>query len=104
MGIARKIKVGARRVALDRAEEARLAAFSAYEALGVQVPEALALPIVNTLDDDVDDDEVALVAPAIACGTMTEALHDVAELKAEEVPTGTEIEAMQILEVRRKTC
>lgn len=45
MGVARKIKNGARHIALDRAEEARAAAFSAFQALGVQVPASLALPL-----------------------------------------------------------
>jgi len=89
MGIARKIKNGARRVALDRAEEARAAAFSAYEALGVQVPAALALPMVHKLVDD----EEAQVAPAISFNSMMEALNVGAELKASEVPAlGSETE------------
>jgi DNA polymerase theta len=85
MGIARKIKNGARRVALDRAEEARAAAFSAYEALGVQVPAALALPIVGTLDE-----EEGQLAPAITFDSTMEALSVGAELKTTEVPAGAE--------------
>jgi len=89
MGIARKIKNGARRIALDRAEEARAAAFSAYEALGVQVPAALALPMVHTFVDD----EEARVAPDISSNSIMEALNVGAELKAAEVLAGeTEIE------------
>jgi DNA polymerase theta len=52
MGVARKIKNGARRIALDRAEEARVAAFAAYEALGVKVPIGLATTIVPATDDE----------------------------------------------------
>lgn len=89
MGIARKIKNGARRIALDRAEEARAAAFSAYEALGVQVPAALALPMVHTL---VADEEEAQVAPGISFNSMMEALNEGAELEAAQLPARTEIE------------
>lgn len=39
MALAKKIKNGARKIVLDKAEEARLAAFSAYESLGIQVPQ-----------------------------------------------------------------
>lgn len=52
MGVARKIKNGARRIALDRAEEARVAAFAAYEALGVKVPIGLATTIVPATHDE----------------------------------------------------
>lgn len=52
MGVARRIKNGARRIALDRAEEARVAAFAAYEALGVKVPIGLATTIVPATDDE----------------------------------------------------
>ncbi|XP_022996478.1 helicase and polymerase-containing protein TEBICHI isoform X2 [Cucurbita maxima] len=39
VGIARKIKLGARKVVLDKAEEARIAAFSAFKSLGFIVPQ-----------------------------------------------------------------
>ncbi|CAK9217649.1 unnamed protein product [Sphagnum jensenii] len=51
IGIARKIKNGARQITLDRAEEARKAAFSAFQALGFQVPAALAMPFPPATDD-----------------------------------------------------
>lgn len=38
-GIAKKIKNGARKIVLEEAEAARLAAFSAFKSLGVQVPQ-----------------------------------------------------------------
>ncbi|XP_074344440.1 helicase and polymerase-containing protein TEBICHI isoform X2 [Apium graveolens] len=38
MGVAKKIKNGARKIVLDKAEEARLAAFSAFKSLGLEVP------------------------------------------------------------------
>lgn len=78
-------------MALDRAEEARAAAFSAYEALGVQVPATLALPMVGTLDED-----EAQVAPAISFNSMMEALSVGAELKTTEVPAGSETKTQQI--------
>ncbi|PKI66013.1 hypothetical protein CRG98_013598, partial [Punica granatum] len=37
LGIAKKIKNGARKIVLDKAEEARLAAFSAFQSLGLDV-------------------------------------------------------------------
>jgi len=52
VGVARKIKNAARRIALDRAEESRAAAFSACQALGVQVHAGLALPLVAPIDDE----------------------------------------------------
>lgn len=56
VGIARKIKNAARRIAFDRAEESRAAAFSACQALGVQVHAGLALPLVAPIDDEEGND------------------------------------------------
>lgn len=39
LGVAKKIKNGARKIVLDKAEEARVAAFSAFKSLGLDVPE-----------------------------------------------------------------
>ncbi|KAL8244776.1 hypothetical protein R6Q59_011034 [Mikania micrantha] len=39
LGVAKKIMNGARKIVLDKAEEARAAAFSAFKALGVDVPQ-----------------------------------------------------------------
>ncbi|XP_057468034.1 helicase and polymerase-containing protein TEBICHI [Actinidia eriantha] len=39
LGIAKKIKNGARKIVLDKAEEARIAAFSAFKSLGIDVPQ-----------------------------------------------------------------
>ncbi|KAK3016372.1 hypothetical protein RJ639_005365 [Escallonia herrerae] len=39
MGVAKKIKNGARKIVLDKAEEARVAAFSAFKSLGFDVPQ-----------------------------------------------------------------
>ncbi|GAB2275633.1 hypothetical protein Dimus_010390 [Dionaea muscipula] len=38
-GVVKKIKNGARKIVLDKAEEARLAAFSAFRSLGIKIPE-----------------------------------------------------------------
>ncbi|KAL9687354.1 hypothetical protein QQ045_031754 [Rhodiola kirilowii] len=48
LGIAKKIKNGARKIVLEKAEEARLAAFSAFKSLGFDYPHLsqLILPIV----------------------------------------------------------
>ncbi|KAG0587234.1 hypothetical protein KC19_2G150600 [Ceratodon purpureus] len=52
VGVVRKIKNAARRIALDRAEESRAAAFSACQALGIQVNAGLALPLIGGIDDE----------------------------------------------------
>ncbi|XP_077220020.1 MUS308 and mammalian DNA polymerase-like protein isoform X2 [Tasmannia lanceolata] len=46
LGLAKKIKNGARKIVLEQAEEARLAAFSAFKSLGVNVPQ-LSLPLLS---------------------------------------------------------
>ncbi|KAH9615418.1 hypothetical protein KSS87_023001 [Heliosperma pusillum] len=46
LGIAKKIKNGARKIVLDKAEEARAAAFSAFQSLGMNVPD-LSLPFIS---------------------------------------------------------
>ncbi|BBN13748.1 DNA polymerase theta [Marchantia polymorpha subsp. ruderalis] len=56
-GLARKIKYGAQRIVVDRAEEARIAAFSAMRALGVDVP-SLSVPVKMVAPSNVDEDEV----------------------------------------------
>lgn len=47
LGVAKKIKNGARKIVLDKAEEARVAAFSAFKSLGLDVPE-FAQPLLLT--------------------------------------------------------
>ncbi|XP_042498308.1 helicase and polymerase-containing protein TEBICHI isoform X2 [Macadamia integrifolia] len=47
MGVARKIKNGACKIVLEKGEEARIAAFSAFRSLGLNVPQ-FSLPIVST--------------------------------------------------------
>jgi len=52
VGVARKVKNAARRIALDSAEQSRAAAFSACQALGFQVNAGLSLPLVAEIDDE----------------------------------------------------
>lgn len=49
-GIAKKIKNGARKIVLEEAEAARLAAFSAFKSLGVEVPQFMA-PQLPSIED-----------------------------------------------------
>lgn len=48
LGVAKKIMNGARKIVLEKAEEARAAAFSAFKALGVEVPQ-FSLPKLPTV-------------------------------------------------------
>ncbi|XP_015698275.1 helicase and polymerase-containing protein TEBICHI [Oryza brachyantha] len=50
LGIAKKIKNGARKIVLEEAEAARVAAFSAFKSLGVQVPQ-FTTPLLSTIDE-----------------------------------------------------
>ncbi|KAM7276027.1 hypothetical protein ACFE04_017893 [Oxalis oulophora] len=49
LGVAKKIKNGARRIVLDKAEEARVTAFSAFKSLGLDVPQ-FSRPILSIVD------------------------------------------------------
>jgi DNA polymerase theta len=49
-GIAKKIKNGARKIVLEEAEAARVAAFSAFKSLGVEVPQFTAPPLASIED------------------------------------------------------
>ncbi|KAL2525525.1 Helicase and polymerase-containing protein TEBICHI [Abeliophyllum distichum] len=51
LGVAKKIKNGARKIVLDKAEEARIAAFSAFKSLGLKVPE-FSRPLLSTVAGD----------------------------------------------------
>ncbi|KAL4193941.1 hypothetical protein AMTRI_Chr05g66280 [Amborella trichopoda] len=75
-GVAKKIKVGARRIVLDQAEEARVAAFSAFKSLGLvpcEFPQAqLSIKAVDnvTLVDTVPDypDFISHHSPDVQAG------------------------------------
>ncbi|PON76487.1 Helicase and polymerase-containing protein TEBICHI [Parasponia andersonii] len=45
LGVAKKIKNGARKIVLEKAEEARIAAFSAFKSLGLDVPQFSGPPL-----------------------------------------------------------
>lgn len=49
LGMAKKIQNGARKLVLEQAEAARVAAFSALRALGVDVPAALSQPLIDNI-------------------------------------------------------
>ncbi|XP_073110579.1 helicase and polymerase-containing protein TEBICHI isoform X1 [Elaeis guineensis] len=51
LGVAKKIKNGARKIILDQAEEARIAAFSAFKSLGLHVPQ-FSRPLLSTVAQD----------------------------------------------------
>ncbi|XP_059460849.1 helicase and polymerase-containing protein TEBICHI isoform X2 [Corylus avellana] len=51
LGVAKKIKSGARKIVLDKAEEARIVAFSAFKSLGFDVPH-FSQPILSTATGD----------------------------------------------------
>jgi DNA polymerase theta len=50
LGIAKKIKNGARKIVLDQAEEARLAAFATFKSLGLNVPQ-VSKPLLPQVSD-----------------------------------------------------
>lgn len=51
LGVAKKIKSGARKIVLDKAEEARIVAFSAFKSLGLDVPH-FSQPVLPTAIGD----------------------------------------------------
>lgn len=52
LGVAKKIRNGARKIVLDKAEEARVAAFSALKSLGLDVP-SFSRPLLSTTTQQV---------------------------------------------------
>lgn len=50
LGLAKKIKNGARKIVLDQAEEARLAAFATFKSLGINVPQ-VSKPLLPQIPD-----------------------------------------------------
>ncbi|XP_073285327.1 helicase and polymerase-containing protein TEBICHI isoform X1 [Primulina huaijiensis] len=56
-GVAKKIKNGARKIVLDKAEEARLTAFSAFKSLGLDVP-PLSHPLLLNATENVPRKEL----------------------------------------------
>lgn len=58
LGVAKKIKNGARKIVLEKAEEARIAAFSAFKSLGLNVPQ-FSQPLLSTAADSSPGQEAA---------------------------------------------
>ncbi|XP_044464498.1 helicase and polymerase-containing protein TEBICHI isoform X2 [Mangifera indica] len=58
LGVAKKIKNGARKIVLEKAEEARIAAFSAFKSLGLNVPQ-FSRPLLSTAGDNSPGQEEA---------------------------------------------
>lgn len=56
LGVAKKIKNGARKIVLEKAEEARIAAFSAFKSLGLDVT-PLSRPLLSTAAGNADKKE-----------------------------------------------
>uniref|UniRef100_A0A7N0TLR1 Uncharacterized protein n=1 Tax=Kalanchoe fedtschenkoi TaxID=63787 RepID=A0A7N0TLR1_KALFE len=54
LGIAKKIKNSARKIVLEKAEEARVAAFSAFKSLGLNYPQ-LSQPVLPTIIENLPD-------------------------------------------------
>uniref|UniRef100_A0A0D9XYP7 Helicase and polymerase-containing protein TEBICHI n=1 Tax=Leersia perrieri TaxID=77586 RepID=A0A0D9XYP7_9ORYZ len=75
LGIAKKIKNGARRIVLEEAEAARVAAFSAFKSLGVQVPQ-FTTPLLPTIDEPPTwDSMVSLAGGQAKCHDPTLGIH-----------------------------
>lgn len=60
LGVAKKIKNGARKIVLDKAEEARIVAFSAFKSLGFSVPQFSRPLLSNTSGNLVGQDASTL--------------------------------------------
>lgn len=56
MGVAKKIKNASRKIVLDKAEEARLAAFSVFKSLGIHVPQVSRLSLPAFAEDSPQND------------------------------------------------
>ncbi|KAJ7544985.1 hypothetical protein O6H91_09G101700 [Diphasiastrum complanatum] len=64
LGATRKIKNAARQIVLERAEEARVAAFTAVQALGIAASDALSRPISMVVVPDAEDIDDSFVVEA----------------------------------------
>ncbi|KAG6649379.1 hypothetical protein CIPAW_07G208100 [Carya illinoinensis] len=74
LGVAKKIKNGARKIVLDKAEEARAVAFSAFKSLGFNVPQ-FSRPLMSTTVGD----QVRQGAATTSSGIDTSSNFDVVE-------------------------
>nr|CAB3461938.1 unnamed protein product [Digitaria exilis] len=66
-GIAKKIKNGARKIVLEEAEAARVAAFSAFKSLGLEVPQFTAPPLPAIEDSPTRDTMVSPCGDQAKC-------------------------------------
>jgi DNA polymerase theta len=86
LGVAKKIKSGARKIVLDKAEEARIVAFSAFKSLGLDVPH-FSLPVLPTAIGD----HVRQGAATISSGDGTSSIFvDVEHTKPVSAKPSTE--------------
>ncbi|XP_020585718.1 helicase and polymerase-containing protein TEBICHI [Phalaenopsis equestris] len=61
MGVAKKIKNASRKIVLDKAEEASVAAFSAFKSLGINVPQIPRPSLSNSSDNSPQHDKKIMV-------------------------------------------
>ncbi|KAG1335104.1 putative DNA-directed DNA polymerase [Cocos nucifera] len=91
LGVAKKIKNGARKIILDQAEEARIAAFSAFKSLGFHVPQ-FSRPLLSTIAQDSSGrgNFTSAGKVALSCFDGTEAVRDaqLAALDADNTSIG----------------
>ncbi|KAL6985395.1 DNA-directed DNA polymerase [Sarracenia purpurea var. burkii] len=69
LGVAKKIKNGARKIVLDKAEEARIAAFSAFKSLGLDVPQ-FSRPLSLKVAEDATRKEVTTSSGETTCSSV----------------------------------
>lgn len=69
-GIAKKIKDGARKIVLEEAEAARVAAFSAFKSLGLEVPQFTAPPLPAIEDSPTRDTMVSPCGDQAKCNKV----------------------------------
>ncbi|CAL4907070.1 unnamed protein product [Urochloa decumbens] len=69
-GISKKIKNGARKIVLEEAEAARVAAFSAFKSLGVEVPQFTAPPLAAIEDSPTGDTMISPCGNQAKCNKL----------------------------------
>ncbi|KAJ4950046.1 hypothetical protein NE237_026878 [Protea cynaroides] len=100
LGVARKIKNGARKIVLEKAEEARITAFSAFRSLGLDVPQ-FSQPILSSnsgspvvregeMVSSGDDTISSFVGEQSIKDTTTELVEEKRKKKFDSVVHGTE--------------
>ncbi|KAK4757829.1 hypothetical protein SAY87_019130 [Trapa incisa] len=95
LGIAKKIKNGARKIVLDKAEEARIAAFSAFQSLGLDVAQ-FPRPTLSALNGN--HTEIMGITGEIStenCLEDSSVLVSIEESKKSDRTVGREISVME---------